>query len=78
MVIFYKALSLKRNSTRLPSRTSPQWTKTFKNLTATIDSLRLCPSITFGLGASEVASWLSAATGIDFAPEKIMECGERV
>ncbi len=56
----------------------PQWTKTFQDLTAAIDSSGLCLFITFGLGAPEVASQLSAATGIDYTTEKIMECGERV
>ena len=56
----------------------PEWTKTFQDLTAAIDSSGLCLFITFGLGAPEVASQLSAATGIDYTTEKIMECGERV
>lgn len=56
----------------------PQWTKTFQDLTAAIDSSGLCLFITFGLGAPEVASQLSAATGINYTTEKIMECGERV
>ncbi|MBC7077232.1 MAG: aldehyde ferredoxin oxidoreductase family protein, partial [Synergistales bacterium] len=51
----------------------PQWTKTFQDLTAAIDSSGLCLFITFGLGAPEVASQLSAATGINYTTEKIME-----
>ena len=43
-----------------------------QDLTAAIDSSGLCLFITFGLGAPEVASQLSAATGINYTTEKIM------
>nr|WP_198469159.1 aldehyde ferredoxin oxidoreductase C-terminal domain-containing protein [Acetomicrobium sp. S15 = DSM 107314] len=67
-----------KSSTRPPSRRNPRWTKTFQDLAVAIDSSGLCPFVIFGPGAPEVASRLSATTGIDFTPEKIVECGERV
>jgi aldehyde:ferredoxin oxidoreductase len=56
----------------------PPMDQDIQDLTVAIDSSGLCPFVIFGSGASEVASQLSAATRIDFTPEKIVECGERV
>ncbi len=56
----------------------PELVKTFQDLTATIDSSGACLFTTFGIGADEYAAMMTTATGIDYAVEDIMSCGDRI
>jgi len=55
-----------------------QWTITFQNLTAALDSSGACLFSTFGIGADELAALLSAATGIPYSTEEFMKTGDRI
>jgi aldehyde:ferredoxin oxidoreductase len=55
-----------------------QWTKIFQDLTAAVDSSGICLFLTFAIGAPEVASQLTAATGIEYTVEEVMKVGERI
>jgi aldehyde:ferredoxin oxidoreductase len=50
----------------------------FQNLAAVIDSLVLCPFASFALGEVELATLVSATTGIDYSAEELLRCGERI
>jgi len=52
--------------------------KIFQDLTATIDSAGLCLFTSFALGAPEYAALLSAATGVEYTADSVLEAGERV
>lgn len=54
------------------------WVKIFQDLTAAVDASGICLFCTFGIGAPELAAQLSAATGVDYTPEMILEAGERI
>jgi len=69
----------------VPEKLDPQavegkdvWLKIFQDLTAAVDSAGLCLFTTFGLGAEDIAAQLAAVTGVDYTPESILECGERI
>ena len=55
-----------------------QWTITFQNLTAALDSSGACLFSTFGIGADELAALLSAATGVPYSTEEFMKAGDRI
>lgn len=55
-----------------------QWTITFQNLTAALDSSGMCLFTTFGLGADELAALVSAATGVHYTTEEFMKAGDRI
>ncbi len=55
-----------------------QWTITFQNLTAALDSSGACLFSTFGIGADELAALLSAATGVPYSTEEFMKTGDRI
>ncbi len=55
-----------------------QWTITFQNLTAALDSTGACLFSTFGIGADELAALLSGATGVPYSTEEFMTAGERI
>jgi len=55
-----------------------QWTITFQNLTAALDSTGACLFSTFGIGADELAALLSATTGIPYSTEAFMQAGDRI
>jgi aldehyde:ferredoxin oxidoreductase len=55
-----------------------QWTITFQNLTAALDSSGACLFSTFGIGADELAALLSAATGVPYSTEAFMQAGDRI
>ena len=55
-----------------------QWTITFQNLTAALDSTGACLFSTFGIGADELAALLSAATGVPYSTEEFMKAGDRI
>jgi aldehyde:ferredoxin oxidoreductase len=55
-----------------------QWTITFQNLTAALDSSGACLFSTFGIGADELAALLSSATGVPYSTEEFMKTGDRI
>jgi aldehyde:ferredoxin oxidoreductase len=55
-----------------------QWTITFQNLTAALDSSGACLFSTFGIGADELAALLTAATGLPYSTEEFMKAGDRI
>jgi len=55
-----------------------QWTITFQNLTAALDSSGACLFSTFGIGADELAALLTAATGVPYSTEAFMKAGDRI
>ena len=55
-----------------------QWTITFQNLTAALDSSGACLFSTFGIGADELAALLTAATGVSYSTEAFMQAGDRI
>ncbi len=55
-----------------------QWTITFQNLTAALDSSGACLFTTFGIGADELAALLSTATGVPYSTEEFMKAGDRI
>lgn len=55
-----------------------QWTITFQNLTAALDSSGACLFSTFGIGADELAALLSTATGVSYSTEEFMKAGDRI
>jgi aldehyde:ferredoxin oxidoreductase len=56
----------------------PQLVITFQNLTAALDSTGSCLFTTFGIGADELASLLSAVTGVHYSTEDFMKAGDRI
>ena len=55
-----------------------QWTITFQNLTAALDSSGMCLFTTFGLGADELSALISTATGVPYTTEEFMKAGDRI
>lgn len=55
-----------------------QWTKTFQDLSASIDASGMCLFTSFALGPEDYANLLKARTGFDYTVEEILECGERI
>jgi aldehyde:ferredoxin oxidoreductase len=55
-----------------------QWTITFQDLTAALDSTGACLFTTFGIGADELAALLTAATGVPYSTEEFMKTGARI
>ncbi len=55
-----------------------QWTITFQDLTAALDSTGACLFTTFGIGADELAALLTAATGVPYSTEEFMKAGARI
>lgn len=56
----------------------PGWVKLYQDLTAAVDSAGMCLFCTFGIGAPELSRQLTAATGVDYSVEKILQAGERI
>lgn len=54
------------------------WTKTFQDLTASIDSSGLCLFTSFAIAAPEYAAMISAVTGIPIDPSELLKIGERI
>ena len=54
------------------------WTKTFQDLTASIDSSGLCLFTSFALDAKDYADALSAATGFAIDDKELLKIGERI
>jgi aldehyde:ferredoxin oxidoreductase len=55
-----------------------QWTITFQDLTAALDSTGACLFTTFGIGADELAALLTKATGVPYSTEEFMKAGARI
>jgi aldehyde:ferredoxin oxidoreductase len=55
-----------------------QWTITFQDLTAALDSSGACLFVTFGIGADELAAMISQATGVSYSTEEFMKIGARI
>ena len=55
-----------------------EWTKTFQDLTASIDSSGLCLFTSFALDAKDYADALSAVTGYDIDDKELLKIGERI
>lgn len=54
------------------------WTKTFQDLTATIDAIGMCLFSSFALGAADYAEGLSAVTGYEIDDKEALRIGERI
>jgi aldehyde:ferredoxin oxidoreductase len=54
------------------------WTKTFQDLTATIDSAGICLFTSFAVDAADYAAALSAVTGFKLDDNGVLKTGERV
>ncbi|MGB3908372.1 MAG: aldehyde ferredoxin oxidoreductase family protein [Methanomethylovorans sp.] len=52
--------------------------KLLQDLAAVIDSIVLCPFVSFALGEGEIASLVSAATGVSYSSEDLLRVGERI
>jgi aldehyde:ferredoxin oxidoreductase len=55
-----------------------QWTKTFQDFTALVDSCGICLFTTFALGVPEVNEMLKAATGLNLSDDEVIKIGERI
>jgi len=55
-----------------------QWTITFQDLTAALDSTGACLFTTFGIGADELAALLTTTTGVPYSTEEFMKAGARI
>ncbi|SHI55272.1 aldehyde:ferredoxin oxidoreductase [Malonomonas rubra DSM 5091] len=69
----------------LPEKTNPQetegkatWLKIFQDFTAVVDSSGTCLFTTFALGVPEFAAFCSAATGLGYSDEVLLELGDRI
>jgi len=54
------------------------WTKTFQDLTATIDSAGICLFTSFAMGVPDYAAALSAVTGFAIDDKEVLTTGERI
>ncbi|OPY26919.1 MAG: Tungsten-containing aldehyde ferredoxin oxidoreductase [Methanocella sp. PtaU1.Bin125] len=55
-----------------------RWTKTFQDLTATIDAAGICLFSSFAMGAPDYADSLSAVTGFPVDDKEVLKIGERI
>jgi aldehyde:ferredoxin oxidoreductase len=55
-----------------------KWTKTFQDLTATIDASGMCLFSSFPYGAGDYAAALSAVTGLSIDESEALRIGERI
>ena len=53
-------------------------TKLFQDATSTVDATGLCLFLTFGVGLDEILPQLSAATGVSYTLESLLQIGERI
>ena len=56
----------------------PELVITFQNLTAALDACGACLFTTFGIGADELATMLSAVTGVPYSTAEFMRIGDRI
>jgi len=69
----------------LPEKLDPQetkgkaeWTKTFQDFTAVVDSTGICLFTTFALGVPEFKDFLNAACGLSLTDEDVLKIGDRI
>jgi len=69
----------------LPEKIDPQetegkpvWAKIFQDFTGVVDSSGVCLFTTFALGVPQFSAFCTAATGLDYSEEVLMEVGERI
>jgi len=69
----------------LPEKLNPQetagkatWAKIFQDFTAVVDSAGVCLFTTFALGVPQFSAFCTAATGVDYTEEKLLELGDRI
>ncbi|MCB4203339.1 aldehyde ferredoxin oxidoreductase family protein [Deferribacterales bacterium Es71-Z0220] len=69
----------------LPEKLDPQetkgkaeWTKTFQDFTAVVDSTGICLFTTFALGVPEFKDFLNAACGFNLTDEDVLKIGDRI
>lgn len=55
-----------------------EWTKTFQDLTAAIDSSGMCLFSSFALGADDYAALIAATTGMGIDAGELLTIGERI
>ncbi|GLI47461.1 aldehyde ferredoxin oxidoreductase family protein [Methanoculleus bourgensis] len=55
-----------------------EWTKTFQDLTAFIDSSGACLFTSFPLGAADYGAVVAAVTGYDINADEVLRIGERI
>jgi len=60
------------------TQSKPQWTKTFQDLTAAVDSLGFCLFLTFALDAGDLASQVTPIIGREVTAEELLTIGERI
>ncbi len=53
-------------------------TRAFQDTSTAVDASGLCLFLTFGIGLEEIAPLMSAATGIDYGVDDLLEAGERI
>lgn len=63
---------------RLELNTKPSIVKQFQDLVAVIDSVVLCPYAGFALNEIEIASLMTAVTGVTYTATDLMHAGERI
>lgn len=56
----------------------PGFVKLFQDFAAALDSVVMCPFASFALGEGEVASLISAATGVSYSSKDFLRTGERI
>jgi aldehyde:ferredoxin oxidoreductase len=63
---------------RFETKEKENWTKTYQDLTAVIDSLGVCLFTSFALGAPDYADMCNVITGTNHTGESILEVGDRI
>src|SRR6056297_2092379 len=56
----------------------PEWTITFQDLTAVIDSVGMCLFTSFALGLDDYREIVNAGTKFDYTSDSLLETGERI
>ena len=56
----------------------PEWTITFQDLTAVIDSVGMCLFTSFALGLDDYREIVNAGTKFDYTSEDLLQVGERI
>ena len=62
----------------MQQKRKPRLQKVFQDATSTVDATGLCQFLTFGVGLEEMLPQLSAATGVPYTLEGLMQIGERI
>lgn len=62
----------------LATEEKAEWPKAMQDLTALVDSARLCLFTVFGIGLPEIRDMLNACLGLDMTEEDYIKTGERI